>query len=65
MTGYERTMHEAYIPDIVRSLRSIAESLKKLVDIHEVIISDPEDETEHITEAYPGAGYGYIPRKKD
>jgi len=26
MTGYERTMHEAHIPDIVRSLKSISES---------------------------------------
>jgi hypothetical protein len=49
MTGYEQRMHEAHIPDIVRSLKSIAVSLQKLVDIYEVIISDPGDEVEHIT----------------
>ena len=56
MTGYERTMHEAHIPDIVRSLKSISESLKKLVDLHEIIISDPGDEVEHIL----GPNEGYI-----
>jgi len=54
MTGYERTMHEAHIPEIVRSLRSISESLKKLVDIHEIIISDPGDEIEHIISSTEG-----------
>lgn len=54
MTGYERTMHEAHIPDIVRSLKSISESLKKLVDIHEIIISDPGDEVEHILHSEEG-----------
>jgi hypothetical protein len=48
MTGYDMKYYEAQLPSIVRSLRSIAESLDK---IKETIVSDPGDEVEHIVHA--------------
>ena len=48
MTGYDMKYYESQLPSIVRSLRSIAESLDKFI---ETIVSDPGDEVEHIVHA--------------
>jgi len=61
MNGYERIFYERDVPQAVKALKEIAAHLETLT---KVIVSDPGDEIEHITESYPGAGYGYRKRKK-
>ena len=52
MTLYEKKFYESDLPRTIKSLETIAKSLEALVELKslEVIISDPGDEDEHITQ---------------